>query len=297
LLEAEIPRSAEKFDRADAARLIWIPRVERMEQELAAAGGPAQRGGVENVAVRILRNGVADVLRRVGLDVVILFRRVGGGLRGAFAEDGEGARVVDGFAIDAEPIADLEQNDARLLRNGSIGLRAYVEQQVAVFADGVDELLDEGLCCAVLVVLGVAPGVDADGGVGLPGEKTERVELAALNVERGGVGGHRLLFVGEDWMLAALCGPIVIVGSELPKVGLKGRLTNPPVEVEEVGMVFVDELGAARKPVVEECLVGREPALQVRWIRLLCVGHAIGIGERHRHGWTVESGIGWVLYI
>ena len=92
--------------------------------------------------------------------------------------------------LTSQPVADLKQDGARLVGDGAVGFGADVEEQVAVLADGVDELVDEGFGGAVLVVFDVAPGVDGDGGVGLPGKQAERVELAAFDVEGGGVGGH-----------------------------------------------------------------------------------------------------------
>ncbi len=63
-----------------------------------------------------------------------------------------GPGAVDGFAVDLEPRAHLEEDGFGFFGDGAVGFGAYVEEQVAVFADGVDELVDEGLGVAVFVV-------------------------------------------------------------------------------------------------------------------------------------------------
>src|SRR6185312_12953749 len=99
-----------------------------------------------------------------------------GRMGGAFAEDSEGAGVVDGLAVGAQPVAYLEQDGLCLLRNGAVGFGADVEQEIAVFANGIDELLNERGGGAVLVVVDVAPGVNGDRGIGLPREQAQRID-------------------------------------------------------------------------------------------------------------------------
>ena len=234
---------AEEGDGTDFAFEVGEAAAEDLDAELSG-GWPAEGGGVE-VAVA---GGEADVFGGVGLDVGVFGGGVFSGLGGAFAEDGPGAGAVDGFAVDLEPCAHLEEDGLGFFGDGAVGFGTYVEEEVAVFADGVDELVDEGFGVAVLVVVDVAPGVDADGGVGLPGEETEGVHLAAFDVEGGGVSGHGFDLVGEDGFFGACVLfriAVVVVGGELFEGGLELGLADPPIEVDEVGVVLVDELSGA----------------------------------------------------
>ena len=112
--------------------------------------------------------------------------------------------------------------------------------------------------------------MDGDAGVGLPGQEAEGVDLAAFDVEGGGVGGEVLLFVGEDGLGGvAAGGVVVVVGGELLEVWLEGWLADPPVEVEEVGVVLVDELCGEGEPVVRgrACRVGARVRGARGWAR------------------------------
>src|SRR5258708_13178176 len=76
--------------------------------------------------------------------------------------------AVDSFAIGFEPDTHCLERGLNLIGNGAVGLGADVEQQVAVFADDIDELMHEELRRLILVVLDIAPGELADEGVRLP---------------------------------------------------------------------------------------------------------------------------------
>ena len=160
---------------------------------------------------------------------------------GAFTIDEPRARAINGLAIGLEPCAHLEQDGARLLGNGAVGFWSHVEQQITVFADHIDQLVDERLGAAVFIVVGVAPGVNADRGVSLPRQQALSVELAAFDVESGGILGEIVSLVGKHHALVAACRSIVVVSSEALKIGLKCGLADPPIEVEKVRMVFGDE--------------------------------------------------------
>ena len=71
---------------------------------------------------------------------------------------GPGDGVVDGFAILLEPGAEGFQSFHLDRRDGAVSFRAYVEEQVAVLADDVDEEGDEfagrdGFCFAFGAVI------------------------------------------------------------------------------------------------------------------------------------------------
>src|SRR5579863_1803542 len=82
----------------------------------------------------------AEVGRCVRLDIGVV-ERATLYLGWAFAEDLPRRRRIDGFAIDLEPCAHLEQRSANLIRDSAIGAGTEVEQQVAILADDIDELM------------------------------------------------------------------------------------------------------------------------------------------------------------
>src|SRR5580692_8833035 len=61
------------------------------------------------------------------------------GLIGCAVGAGPGVRAVDGFAVLLEPRAQFLKPVELDGRYGAVGFRAYVEEQVAVLADDVDE--------------------------------------------------------------------------------------------------------------------------------------------------------------
>ena len=54
-----------------------------------------------------------------------------------------GTSSVDGFAIDLEPIAQFLETTKLNRGDGAVGFGANIEEQVAVFADDIDEEMDE----------------------------------------------------------------------------------------------------------------------------------------------------------
>ena len=111
---------------------------------------------------------------------------------GAFAVDLPGAGGVDAFAVDGHPLGDAFE-DAELFGVGHAGGgEGDVEQEVAVFADDVDEEVDDFLGGLVGGAELVVPLADA--GVGLPGLGGDVVEDAAFAVDDAGGAGR-----GSRW--------------------------------------------------------------------------------------------------
>ena len=77
-------------------------------------------------------------------------------------------------------------------------------------------------------------------------------EAAALQVERGGAVGHCAELVEERDRLMLRRAVVVVVGGEARKMRAEVRLADPPVEVDEVGMVALDDLRRTREPVIHE---------------------------------------------
>jgi len=77
--------------------------------------------------------------------------------------------------------------------------------------------------------------------------------------------------VWRRWAASPLCrserlpvsmsGTVVVVRGELLQIGFECRLADPPVEVEEVGRVAIDELGRLCEPLIEESFVWWQPEL------------------------------------
>ena len=62
---------------------------------------------------------------------------------GAFLVGTNRPRAVDGFGVYPHPIADFAQTILHFRREGSIGARAHIEEQVAVFRDHVNEQMNK----------------------------------------------------------------------------------------------------------------------------------------------------------
>ena len=117
------------------------------------------------------------------------------------------------------------------------------------------------------------------------------VLLGILNVEGGRIGGHSLELVGQHRLLLALRGTIVVVRGELLQRLLKRGLADPPVEIHEVRMIFVDDFAGESQPVVEERLVGREPCFEMIGIGFfLVVGDPVRARKVHSRGRPIEAG-------
>ena len=99
--------------------------------------------------------------------------------------------VVDGFAVDGEPLAHLVEALDFGGGDDAVGVGADVEEVVAALAGDVDEVAEEGFGGLEVGVVGlVAPGV-VDGHAGLPvaaGVALRRDEL---------LGGFGVAFVGR----------------------------------------------------------------------------------------------------
>ena len=88
----------------------------------------------------------------------------------------------------------------------------------------------------------------------MPGLFTNTTRQSALDVEDRGVLRIRRVLVGHHRSLAALLRHVVIVGGKLLAVGLKTGSAVGPVEVDQVGLIEVHDLHAAREPVLHELL-------------------------------------------
>lgn len=91
--------------------------------------------------------------------------------RGAFAVNFPGPGAVDSLSVYRQPGTHFAENALHFIRNGAVRARADVDEQIAIFADDIDELVDDKLRGFEAIVLDVAPGFVADGSVGLPVER------------------------------------------------------------------------------------------------------------------------------
>jgi hypothetical protein len=155
---------------------------------------------------------------------------------GGDVEEG-GLGVVDGFAVDAEPLAHLLEALDLGSGDNPVGIRADVEEIVAAFAGDVDEIAEEGLGGLEVGVEGfVAPGV-VHGHAGLP---------VAARVALGGdelFGGLGIAFVGSAE--AVVPNEIGVLVEDLDDLGgALGSHLARSVEPDDNGilLVVVEEL-------------------------------------------------------
>ncbi|MCU1247396.1 MAG: hypothetical protein JWQ49_425 [Edaphobacter sp.] len=151
---------------------------------MEAAGGP-----LEDFEVDLVGSGCGapvPVGDEFFVAVAVFFSRESAG--GDVEEGGVG--VVDGFAVDFEPLAHLLE--ALDLRGGdyAVGVGADVQEVVAALAGDVDEIAEEGFGGLEVGVEGfVAPGV-VHGHAGLPVATGVALRWNEL------LGGFGIAFVG-----------------------------------------------------------------------------------------------------
>src|ERR1035438_65328 len=116
------------------------------------------------------------------------------------------------------------------------------------------------------VVLDISPRLVAHRRVGLPIERANVAELATLQVKHSRVLLHGVVLiidysnvitilkpnvpVKHTNVITILQGTVVIKRGKAREVRPDRCLADPPVEVDEIGMIFLDEFGAPSKPVV-----------------------------------------------
>ena len=59
-----------------------------------------------------------------------------------------------------------------------------------------------------------------------------------------------MFLVVDSKTLIQLKSPVVVKGRQPAKVLVKERLSDPPVEPEDLRMILVDQLGRSRQPIV-----------------------------------------------
>src|SRR5579872_60665 len=104
------------------------------------------------------------------------------------------------------------------------------------------------------VVLDIAPRFVTYGSVGLPIEGTDIAKLSTFEVEHAGVCWHGIVFViDHSNVITVLQRTVVVKGGEPGEIWPDRSLSDPPIEVDNVGMIFLHKFRAAREPVVGPC--------------------------------------------
>src|SRR5271167_108318 len=105
---------------------------------------------------RLASGSEAKIFRRVARGVGIV-ERTSCNLRWAFAVNLPGTRAVNGLAVYFQPRTNFAQDLLDFLGYRAIRPRADVQEQIAVLADDIDELVNDELRRLERVVLDVAP--------------------------------------------------------------------------------------------------------------------------------------------
>jgi len=101
------------------------------------------------------------------------------------------------------------------------------------------------------VVLDVAPRLVAHGRIGLPIERADVTELATLQIKHRRVLLHSVVLVVDDSdVIAVLQGTVVIERSKACEIRPDRSPADPPVEVHDIRVIFLDEFGAPSGPVI-----------------------------------------------
>src|SRR3546814_10514587 len=69
--------------------------------------------------------------------------------------------------------------------------------------------------------------------------------------------------VGDDALLVPGFRAVIIISRGVTHHRFVYRRRRPPVEIDQLGAVFVDQFGGARAPVVQERLAWRHPVLEL----------------------------------
>ncbi len=112
--------------------------------------------------------------------------------------------------------------------------------------------MDKGRHRFEIIIFHITPRLIADRGVCLPVILADVIEFAALDVVKCGAFGECLVLVLDDDFLAPFSGAVVVIGSKLLQPGRKDSLLDPPVEPEDLWLIFIDKFAAACQPIVKE---------------------------------------------
>ena len=246
LVPIEFGGGTKELDVGDAEAFGLLGRAERVDDEVAVSG-PGHGNRVDRSSLLC----ETKILGSVGRSFLVV-ESAPFDLGRAFAEDEPGSGVIDGFAVLLEPSADFEKRVANGIGNGAIGAWADVEKKVAVLADDVHELVNDKVGGFEVVVreVHVTPGNVADGSVGLPVVRLDAFFHAALEIASAGVPLESVILDINDAGKAVFCGVVVVEGGETRDIGTIVGLANPPIEIHDVGFVFLDDFRGASEPVV-----------------------------------------------
>ena len=185
-------------------------RCERVNHGLAISR-PAQPNRVEYIPFGRETKVFGCIARRVGI-----VKRSGRYLGWTFTIDPPRSSAVDRLPIHIQPRTDVEKNLLHLLRDRAVRAWTDVQQQIAVLADDIDQLMNHEFRRLEGVVLDVAPGFITYRGVGLPVEGTNVAQLSAFQIEHGGVLLHGVVFVIDySYVVAVFQRTVVIKSGEL----------------------------------------------------------------------------------
>ena len=157
-----------------------------------------------------------------------------------FAIDRPGFGAIDGLAVAVKPCAHLQQDCAHLIGNSAIRARSDAEQQIAILADSIDKLVNDGLRRLEFVVLHVAPGEITDGGSVCQGRGSISVRRLRSMTCTPAVGSIAYAFEGDHSFHVIARGEVIIKSRKFGHPGAIGRLGVAAVKVEDFRLVFID---------------------------------------------------------
>src|SRR5579864_7699272 len=142
-------------------------RGERVNHGLAI-GRPVEPDRIQHIALGRETKVFGCIARRVG--IVKRSRRYFGW---TFAIDPPRSSTVNRIPIRIQPRADIEKHLLHFFGDGAIRSWTDVQQQIAILADDINELMDHELRRLERVVFDIAPWFVTYRSVGLPVERTD----------------------------------------------------------------------------------------------------------------------------
>ena len=239
----------------------------------------------DRVNIGTLR-GKSKIRRCVGFCIRVV-AKAGLNLGGTFAENFPRLGAVDGFAVLVEPGADFQQSRAHLVRNRAVWPRSDVQEQVAVLADDVHQLMNQEVGRLQLIVLHISPGQIADRRIRLPVPVLDAGKQGALMIARAGICLHGIVLEIDDSGKILARGVVVVERGELGYAAPVCGVADAAIEIKNFRLVFFGQLNGAGQPVARPGLTHPRP---------LVVGDEVGVVHPGVSG-AVERGVFRIVHI
>ena len=178
-----------------------------------------------------------------------------GHLGGTFAVGHPRRGAVDGLAVDPQPVAHRQQPLPGFIGDAAIRLRPHVQQQIAIFADVVHEVVNQRAGVLESGIRDEPPGaLIVDRRIRDPVVVGQSVHPPEFVVDQGDAGNKIMGLVGEGEFRVPRLFLVVVVG-EHPLLVVFLDEVQTEIEPHQVGAVVVHDFIDLGAPEVEKCAI------------------------------------------